>query len=73
MAKDITLLEEISDLDLDQVNGGGHVPRGGSADDSYGGSGNDCLIHFCVNGMADYTYASAVWGSTAYHVPAFRV
>lgn len=24
MAKDITLLEEISDLDLDQVNGSGH-------------------------------------------------
>ena len=35
MAKDITLLEEISDLDLDQVNGGGYSGGGG-----FSGSGS---------------------------------
>jgi len=41
MAKDITLLEEISDLDLDQVNGSGHGGGGYSAggDPRRGGHG----------------------------------
>ena len=39
MAKDITLLEEISDLDLDQVNGSGHGGGGYSAGGGYSGGG----------------------------------
>ena len=38
MAKDITLLEEISDLDLDQVNGSGHGGGGFSGGGSTGGA-----------------------------------
>ena len=39
MAKDITLLEEISDLDLDQVNGSGHG-GGGYSGGGFSGSGS---------------------------------
>ena len=39
MAKDITLLEEISDLDLDQVNGSGHG-GGYSGGGGFSGSGS---------------------------------
>ena len=45
MAKDITLLEEISDLDLDQVNGSGHgggYSGGGYSGGGYNGGGNYC-------------------------------
>ena len=48
MAKDITLLEEISDLDLDQVNGSGHggggYSGGGYSGGGYNGGGNYCGI-----------------------------
>ena len=41
MAKDITLLEEISDLDLDQVNGSGHGGGGFSGGGSTGGGNGE--------------------------------
>lgn len=53
MAKDITLLEEISDLDLDQVNGSGH---GGG----YSGGGN-----YCGNGCGNYNFGFGFWGGSS--------
>ena len=54
MAKDITLLEEISDLDLDQVNGSGH--GGGYS----GGGGN-----YCGNGCGNYNFGFGFWGGSS--------
>ena len=54
MAKDITLLEEISDLDLDQVNGSGHGGGG------YNGGGN-----YCGNGCGNYDFGFGFWGGSS--------
>jgi len=57
MAKDITLLEEISDLDLDQVNGSGH---GGGYSGGYNGGGN-----YCGNGCGNYNFGFGFWGGSS--------
>lgn len=54
MAKDITLLEEISDLDLDQVNGSGYSGGG------YSGGGN-----YCGNGCGNYNFGFGFWGGSS--------
>jgi len=59
MAKDITLLEEISDLDLDQVNGSGHGGGGYSAGGGYSGGGN-----YCGNGCGNYNFGFGFWGGS---------
>lgn len=53
MAKDITLLEEISDLDLDQVNGSGH------------GGGNSGGGNYCGNGCGNYNFGFGFWGGSS--------
>ena len=59
MAKDITLLEEISDLDLDQVNGSsGH--GGGYSGGGYNGGGN-----YCGNGCGNYNFGFGFWGGSS--------
>ncbi|MCM3438330.1 hypothetical protein [Rothia dentocariosa] len=60
MAKDITLLEEISDLDLDQVNGSGHGGGGYSAGGGYSGGGN-----YCGNGCGNYNFGFGFWGGSS--------
>ena len=63
MAKDITLLEEISDLDLDQVNGSGHGGGGYSA-----GGGNYCgngCGNYCGNGCGNYNFGFGFWGGSS--------
>ena len=60
MAKDITLLEEISDLDLDQVNGSGHGGGGYSAGGGYSGDGN-----YCGNGCGNYNFGFGFWGGSS--------
>ena len=57
MAKDITLLEEISDLDLDQVNGSGH---GGGYSGGGNGGGN-----YCGNGCGNYNFGFGFWGGSS--------
>lgn len=57
MAKDITLLEEISDLDLDQVNGSGHGSGHGGG---YSGGGN-----YCGNGCGNYNFGFGFWGGSS--------
>ena len=59
MAKDITLLEEISDLDLDQVNGSGHG-GGGYSGGGYNGGGN-----YCGNGCGNYNFGFGLWGGSS--------
>ena len=59
MAKDITLLEEISDLDLDQVNGSGHG-GGGFSGGGYNGGGN-----YCGNGCGNYNFGFGFWGGSS--------
>ena len=55
MPKDITLLEEISDQELGQVNGGGsHSSVGGG---SYGGG-------YCGGGCGGYGYGFGFWGGS---------
>ena len=56
MAKDITLLEEISDLDLDQVNGSGHG-GGGYSGGGYSGGG--------YNGCGNYNFGFGFWGGSS--------
>ena len=60
MDKDITLLEEISDLDLDQVNGSGHGGGGYSAGGGYSGGGN-----YCGNGCGNYNFGFGFWGGSS--------
>ena len=59
MAKDITLLEEISDLDLDQVNGSGHG-GGGYSGGGYNGGGN-----YCGNVCGNYNFGFGFWGGSS--------
>lgn len=59
MDKDITLLEEISDLDLDQVNGSGHG-GGGYSGGGYNGGGN-----YCGNGCGNYNFGFGFWGGSS--------
>ena len=60
MPKDITLLEEISDQELGQVNGGGshgvgyYSSVGGG---SYGGG-------YCGGGCGGYGYGFGFWGGS---------
>ena len=64
MAKDITLLEEISDLDLDQVNGSGHGGGGFSGGGSTGG-GNGGGGNYCGNGCGNYIFGFGFWGGSS--------
>ena len=59
MAKDITLLEEISDLDLDQVNGSGHGGGGFSGGGSTGGG------YSGGNGCGNYNFGFGFWGGSS--------
>lgn len=55
MPKDITLLEEISDQELGQVNGGGYYSSVGGG--SYGGG-------YCGGGCGGYGYGFGFWGGS---------
>ena len=63
MAKDITLLEEISDLDLDQVNGSGH--GGGYRGGGYSGGGYNGGGNYCGNGCGNYNFGFGFWGGSS--------
>ena len=63
MAKDITLLEEISDLDLDQVNGSGHGC--GYSGGGYSGGGNGGGGNYCGNGCGNYNFGFGFWGGSS--------
>ncbi|MFC2303371.1 MAG: hypothetical protein ACFNLE_06120 [Rothia aeria] len=60
MPKDITLLEEISDQELGQVNGGGSHGGGyysSVGGGSYGGG-------YCFGGCGGYCYGFGFWGGS---------
>ena len=64
MPKDITLLEEISDQELGQVNGGGS--HGGGYYSSVGGGYYSSVGggSYCGGGCGGYGYGFGFWGGS---------